>query len=220
MGASQNKVRDGLGPLHGLQHHSVLSELEDIPRVYETQRAVAQLRSRKYDGVDGISPEILKNAGTVMMRALHRLVKAVWMEEQAPAESNDALVTPLYKGKGSKHYTDNYRGVNLRSCFGKIFVLILLERLVTHVLEPNIPGERWGFRSGESTIDMVCAARQLQENCRERNQPLYSLFVDFIKAFDTVNYEDLWLIFSKFGCPAMFIRLIECLQLACEQGCS
>ena len=60
---------------------------------------------------------------------------------------------------------------------------------------------------------MVFAARQIQEKCRERNQPLYALFVDFTKAFDSVNREALWSVLGKFGCPSKFVNLIKCFHI-------
>ena len=35
--------------------------------------------------------------------------------------------------------------------------------------------------------------------------PLYQVFVDLTKAFDTVNHEALWIVLSKFGCPTAFV---------------
>jgi len=39
---------------------------------------------------------------------------------------------------------------------------------------------------------MIFTARQIQEKCREKQQELYVIFIDLIKAFDTVNRNGLW----------------------------
>lgn len=39
------------------------------------------------------------------------------------------LIKPLYKGKGSLNDVDNYRGITLLSCLGKLFTAILNERI-------------------------------------------------------------------------------------------
>ena len=59
------------------------------------------------------------------------------------------------------------------------------------------------------TVDMIFAARQLQEKCQEQNMDLYSTYVDLTKAFDTVSRDGLWKIMSKFGCPAKFINIVK-----------
>ena len=38
---------------------------------------------------------------------------------------------------------------------------------------------------------------------------MYIVFVDFTKAFDTVNRNFLFKILGKLGCPPNFIRLVE-----------
>ena len=43
--------------------------------------------------------------------------------------------------------------------------------------------------SSHNDVDMIFAVRQVQENCIEQNLNIYAVFVDFIKAFDTVNRE-------------------------------
>ncbi|KAF7248111.1 RNA-directed DNA polymerase from mobile element jockey [Varanus komodoensis] len=43
----------------------------------------------------------------------------------------------------------------------------------------------------------------------ELNCELYTIFVDFTKAFDTVSREGLWRIMSKFGCPDRFILMVH-----------
>ena len=49
------------------------------------------------------------------------------------------------------------------------------------------------------------------EKTKEQHQNLYIVFVDFTKAFDTVNREFLFKILGKLGCPPKFTRLIHSL---------
>ena len=42
--------------------------------------------------------------------------------------------------------------------------------------------------------------------------PLYVVFIDFSKAFDTVSRQGLWYVLKKFGCPEKFINLIKALH--------
>nr|VZI29195.1 unnamed protein product [Spirometra erinaceieuropaei] len=58
-------------------------------------------------------------------------------------------------------------------------------------------------------MDMIFAARQLQEKCQEMRTHLYSTFVFLTKAFDTVNREGLWKIMQKFGCPERFTQMVR-----------
>ena len=49
------------------------------------------------------------------------------------------------------------------------------------------------------------------EKAKEQHQNMYIVFVDFTKAFDTVNREHLFKILEKLDCPPKFVRLIKCL---------
>ena len=59
---------------------------------------------------------------------------------------------------------------------------------------------------------MIVCVRQLQENCTEQDRPLYVVFVDFCKAFDTVGRTGLWQLLRKYGCPEKFTTMTEALH--------
>ena len=59
---------------------------------------------------------------------------------------------------------------------------------------------------------MIFCVRQLQEKCIEQDRPLYMVFVDFSKAFDTVGRTGLWQLLRKYGCPEKFTTMIEALH--------
>jgi len=48
----------------------------------------------------------------------------------------------------------------------------------------------------------------IQEKCIEQDRPLYMVFVDFSKAFDTVGRTGLWQLLRKYGCPEKFTTMI------------
>lgn len=72
-----------------------------------------------------------------------------------------------------------------------------------------IPESQCGFCSGRSTIDMIFSVHQLQEKCIEQNQDLYIVFVDLIKASDSMNRVALWQVMRKIGCPEKFINIVQ-----------
>ena len=50
-------------------------------------------------------------------------------------------------------------------------------------------------------MDMIVTARQLQEKCREQQREMYAVFIDLMKAFDSVDRTALWEILLKIGFP-------------------
>ena len=59
---------------------------------------------------------------------------------------------------------------------------------------------------------MIFCLRQLQERCIEQDRPLYMVFADFSKAFDTVGRTRLWQLLRKYGCPEKFTTVIVALH--------
>ncbi len=56
-------------------------------------------------------------------------------------------------------------------------------------LDENQPREQAGFRSKYSTTDHIHAINQLKEKCCEYNIPLCVAFVDYEKAFDSLQTQ-------------------------------
>ena len=183
--------------------------LDAIPTFEEIQKAIRQLTSGKAPGSDSIPAEVYKEGGRALTEKLHQLLQLIWQHETLPQDFKDASIIHLYKRKGNRQACDNHRGISLLSIAGKILARVLLNRLIDHLEQGLLPESQCGFRKDRGTIDMVFAARQLQEKCQEQNSDLYSTFVDLTKAFDTVSREGLWRIMAKYGCPSKFITIIR-----------
>ena len=65
---------------------------------------------------------------------------------------------------------------------------IILERLKT-ALEKTLRDEQAGFRQDRSCTDHIATIRIIVEQSLEWQTPLYSVFVDSQKAFDSVDKE-------------------------------
>ena len=56
---------------------------------------------------------------------------------------------------------------------------------------------------------MIFTFRQLQEKAIDQQRSLYIVFMDFSKAFNTVNRWTLWKVLKACGCPESFIDMIR-----------
>ena len=56
---------------------------------------------------------------------------------------------------------------------------------------------------------MIFRLRQVQKKCIEQNKELYIVFVDFRKAFDSVDRDMLWKVLCVFSGPDHFISTIS-----------
>ena len=109
------------------------------------------------------------------------------------------ILFSIYK-KWDRRNCSNYCEILILSIQGKAFGCVLYNRLST--LAEGFPSEpQCGFRANRRTTNIIYL-RQIQEECIEQNMPLNMIFVDFTKAWDTVNREALW---NILWCPGYFV---------------
>ena len=131
----------------------------------------------------------------------------------------DSILSTLYKNKGDRSDRNNYRGISLLCIAGKLFARVALYRL-QKIAERVYPESQCGFRSNRSTVDMILSLRQLQEKCKEQQQPLYIAFIDLTKAFDLVIRDGLFKILPLLGCPPKLLSFIKSSMMGLGVQCS
>ena len=115
-----------------IKQHEPVMALDEVSSRGEIKTSVSQMNNNKEPGMDGITAEILKNAGEKMIDLLEQVIQSVW-ESEVPQDWRDAIHVSLYK-KGSKSDCSNFRGISLLSIVGKLFSRIILNRLVRTVV--------------------------------------------------------------------------------------
>ncbi len=69
--------------------------------------------------------------------------------------------------------------------------------------------EQADFGKGFSIIDQMFILNQLVEKVKEYNMDLYFLFMDFQKAFDTIDHNILWEALKNQGIHRKYINIIK-----------
>ena len=65
----------------------------------------------------------------------------------------------------------------------------------------ELPDVQAGFRKGRGTRDQTANIRWIIEKAREFQKNIYFCFIDYAKAFDCVNHNELWKILKEMGIP-------------------
>ena len=102
----------------------------------------------------------------------------------------------------------NYRPISLLSHVYKIFTRILQTRM-KRILDENQPREQAGFRSAYSTMDHLHALNHMIEKANEYNLELDVGYIDYEKAFDSVEHKDLFTALRKVGINEGYVQLLE-----------
>ena len=94
----------------------------------EIKKAVRQLKLGRSGGSDMFINEFLYYGNEALLNTLYVLFNNIFKVGYFPAQWSECLVVPLHK-KGSIYDVNNYRGITLLSCVGKLFTRMLNNRL-------------------------------------------------------------------------------------------
>ncbi|CAH8462351.1 unnamed protein product [Schistosoma mattheei] len=177
------------------------------PTIEEISMAIRQIKSGKAAGPDNIPAEALKADVAATARILHILFSKIWDEEQVPTDWKEGLLIKIPK-KGDLSKCDNYRGITLLSIPGKVFNRVLLNRMKDCV-DAQLRDQQAGFRKDRSCTDQIATLRIIVEQSIEWNSSLYINFIDYEKAFDSVDRTTLWKLFRHYGVPQKIVNIIR-----------
>ena len=180
--------------------------MEEISKE-EIWTAINQMKTGKAAGVDNIPPEVLKEGGAEIINQLHSIFNKIWSTETPPAEWKRGLLIKIPKN-GDLSQCEKWRGITLLSVPSKVFSRTILNR-IKDACDDLLREEQAGFRKGRSCIDQIATLRIIIEQSIEWQSPLYATFVDFEKAYDSINRETIWSIMRHYGIPNKITNIIR-----------
>ncbi|MES9880684.1 MAG: reverse transcriptase family protein [Sedimenticola sp.] len=120
------------------------------------------------------------------------------------------IIHPILKK--DKDYRDplGYRAISLMSTITKLLSYILNTR-ITNFLNVNglLCDEQNGFRKLRSCLDHIYTLTTIIRNRKLQNKPTFLCFVDFSKAFDSVNRDCLWYKLMSMGVSGNMLQIIK-----------
>ena len=106
-----------------------------------------------------------------------------------------SVFIPIPK-KGNAKKCSNYHTIALISHASKVMLIILQARLQQYV-NWEFPDVQAGFRKGRGTRNQIANIHWIIEKAREFQKNI--CFIDYTKAFDSVDHNKLWKILQKMG---------------------
>ncbi|MCG8046148.1 MAG: reverse transcriptase domain-containing protein [Candidatus Thiodiazotropha endolucinida] len=196
--------------LEYLEKEKVFNELDYLLSEKEILNGIKELKNKKSSGCDSILNEMLKYGHSSLLHPLQKLFNLVLSSTKYPAIWSQGIITPLHK-KGSLNDPSNYRGITISSCIGKLFNKILNNRLVQYLQKHSILcKEQIGFIKGNRTTDHMFILKSLVDRHTHKGSlPLFTCFVDFKRAFDTVWHDGLFYKLRKIGLSDKFYHTIK-----------
>ena len=145
------------------------------------------LKPKSCDSIRFIPVRVLKAINHLICHPLSKIINNSFTLGIFPDMLKIANVVPIPK-QGNSTSIENYRPISLLNVFSKIFEKIVYIRLSRYLEENNILySKQFGFRSGMSTSDALVTNIIDFYNTLDRGNVIFSLFLDFRKAFDSVD---------------------------------
>ena len=80
-------------------------------------------------------------------------------------------------------------------------MLKILQASLQQYVNREIPYGQTGFRKSKGTRDQIANICWIIENAKEFQENIYFCFIDYAKAFDCVDHNQLWKILKEMGIP-------------------
>ena len=174
----------------------------------EIRTCISKLKNHKAPGIDNIINEYITTTEDILMPVYIRVFNIIFMNGIFPDVWSKGIIVPIYK-KGDKTNPDNYRGITLLSCLGKLFTSIINDRITKFVENNSILSEvQAGFRKGFSTTEQYFNLKCLIDSIMNSKKKLFCAFIDFKIAFDMVWRAGLWQKLLKYGLKGRCFTII------------
>ena len=95
-------------------------------------------------------------------------------------------------------------------------MLKILQARLQQYVDCELPGAQAGFRKGRGTRDQIANIHWIVEKAREFQKSIYFCFVDYVKAFDCVDHNELWKILKEMEIPEHLTYLLRNLYVGQE----
>ena len=204
----QNKIKHILNATGPRKYVDIL----DKPvKSNEITEVVNSLKNKKAPGPDAIINEMIKICVPSLTRVFVKVINHLFICEEFPKTWTEGFISVLYK-KGDMFNPNNYRGLTISNCLGRVVTKIMNRRLIKWLgNEGLIATEQIGFKPKQRTTDHILVLNTICDIYKSKHKAVYMCFVDLEKAFDSVNRHLLLYKLLKINISSKFLHLVRSL---------
>ena len=191
-------------PLNYDSTHPIMLEIQEL----ETLQAINKQRSKacSYNGISPLHIKELKDElSAILTQTFNGCLKSCtfplcWLE----------LVMFFLHKKGPRDDANNYRSIAVENPIYKVFSTIMNDRLVEYAeTQKLMPDFQFGFVRNRNTLGAIALLREIVARRLDNKKRTYVAFIDFKKAFDSIDRSKLLCKLQQFGIPIDFCNLLH-----------
>ena len=189
---------------------SVEKELCDaFPSLDECREAVFAMKVNKSPGLDGLPSEFYKCMWDKIDTLFYDALIEIYDKNEMSFSQRLSIISLLHK-KGDKSLLKNYRPLSLSNIDYKIIAFCFARRL-QNILQKLISDEQSAYVKGRYIGENARIILDIFEYCETYDNDGVLLFLDFEKAFDSVEWNFLFKTLSKFYFGTNFLKWMKIL---------
>ena len=173
----------------------------------EVSYDIKQAKTVKASGPDKVCTELLKQLNEENFPIITQLFNKIYDTGIIPLEWLKSIFITIPK-KTSGHRCEDYRPISLMSHTLKVFLTVIHNR-IKNKCENELQATQFGFRNGLGTREAIFCLQVLLQRCLDQQKEVYLCFIDYEKAFDTVQHKKLLEQLHNIGLDGKDIRIIK-----------
>jgi hypothetical protein len=176
----------------------------------EVLKSIKYLKPNKPIGSDGIPAKFDKLFSDEIAPILTNLFNESLRLGKVPTVLKKSYIKCLYKGKGTRTSCNNFRHISIISSTSKVFEHIMYTRLSSYLESTELlSGNQHGYRRHRSTQSAVLYLTSQIRKAADNKLITGLVFVDFQKAFDSINHDILIRYLVSLGVVGRNIKWLE-----------
>ena len=158
----------------------------DLDEVY---KILKNLDVKKPTDIFGISLKLATMAANTLKNQIPILFNLSITQEICPDKLKTGQINPVHKFESKMLYS-NYRPMSILPLFSKVFERLMFNKIYNFVIKLEIIYKnQFGFQKGKSTEHAILDLYTNLLQAIEKQHKTSCIFLDFVKAFDTVNHN-------------------------------
>ena len=155
----------------------------------EVHKLLLKINTKKSSDIFGISSKLTKLSTKFIKGHLSLIFNESFKEIIVPDKLKSAIVHPIHTGDSSR-ICENYRPISILPILCKILEKLVDKRLINYLDKYELLFKhQFGFQKRKSTEHVTLDLHKNVVEAIEKKERACAIFLNFAKAFDTVNYK-------------------------------